>query len=104
MTFLSVLSSWLSNSEDSCSHQDVDYVEGNCTYDDVSLQSGEIVLYTYRPYYRQCAGCGDTFYDTRYTADGTETPLGEPVGRTPIPHHVYSEYLREHEREIGRGR
>lgn len=87
--------------EDGCDHPNIVYEPGNCARDDVHLCEGQVVLATYRPYYRHCKKCGETFYETRHTADGDETPLGEPIARTSIPYHVTDDYLREHRRTAG---
>lgn len=83
--------------EDTCSHEDTELIAGNCTYDDVHLREGQIVLTTYRPYYPYCMECDETLYETRYTSYGDEHPLGEVEKRTSIPHHAISEYLHEHQ-------
>jgi hypothetical protein len=95
------LSERLFGSGDGCDHQNIAYVPGKCTDDDVHLSEGRVILTTYQPYYRQCEDCGEISYETRHTADGRETPLGEPIKSTEIPHHVTSDYIREHYRTMG---
>ena len=100
MKFLFQAVAEIFSSEASCPHETTELIAGNCRYEDVSLQQEQFVITTYRPYYPQCADCGETLYDTRYTATGEEHPLGEPVASTRLPRHVTDTYLKEHHRYV----
>ena len=100
MNVLSILDSVLASSGESCTHENTALIAGNCRYEDVSLEQEQFVLTTYRPYYPQCLDCGETFYDTRYTATGEEHSLGEPVASTRLPRHVTDTYMKEHHRYV----